>query len=136
MQSDRFLDATVSPKFNWGAAMEKVAGKATEKANKVKGTLKAKPVPLASGRLKAKVSHDETSPEDDKDKNNSNKFDWNKGLSTVGSTLATIFKKPDNITNTTVIQSPKDNEDDNTMLYVGLGGGVLLLVVLLIVFMK
>ena len=135
MQSDRFLDATVSTKFNWGAAMEKVAGKASEKANKVKGTFKAKPVPLVSGRLKAKISHDETSPEDAKDKNKSRRFDVNEGLKTVGNTLVGIFKKPDNITNTTVIQS-KDNEDDNTMLYVGIGGGVLLLVVLLIVFMK
>lgn len=135
MQSDRFLDATVSPKFNWGAAMEKVAGQATEKVNKVKGRVKySSSTPLKSRKLTARISNNGNEPEENKDK--SKKFDWNQGLSTVGSTLATIFKKPDNITNTTVIQSPKDNEDDNTMLYVGIGGGVLLLVVLLIVFMK
>lgn len=133
MQSDRFLDATVSTKFNWGKAKEKIDEKASEKVNKVKGTSKVKPVPLVSGRLKAKISHNETSPEDAKDKNKSGKIDWNKTISTVGSTLVGIFKKPDNITNTTVVQ-PK--EDDNTMLYVGIGGGVLLLVVLLFVFMK
>ena len=135
MQSDRFLDATVSPKFNWGAAMEKVAGKVKEV--KSKGTSKVKATlssPVKSMKLRAKVSNNGNEPEENKDK--SRKFDLNQGLKTVGDTLVGIFRKPDNITNTTVIQSPKDNEDDNTMLYVGIGGGVLLLVVLLIVFMK
>lgn len=73
--------------------------------------------------------------DNDTEKDKSRKFDVNEGLKTVGDTLVGIFRKPDNITNTTVIQSPKENEDGNTMLYVGLGGAALL-VVLLFVFMK
>lgn len=73
--------------------------------------------------------------DNDTEKDKSRKFDVNEGLKTVGDTLVGIFRKPDNITNTTVIQSPKENEDDNTMLYVGLGGAALL-VLLLFVFMK
>lgn len=87
---------------------------------------------MKTDRFVTMVSHKSTDPEDAEDKNKSGKIDWNKTVSTVGSTLVGIFKKPDNITNTTVIQ-PK--EDDNTMLYVGLGGAALL-VVLLFVFMK
>lgn len=62
----------------------------------------------------------------------SGKFDWNEGLKTVGDTLIGIFRKPDNITNNTITMT---EDDDNTMLYVGLGGA-LLLVVLLIVFLR
>ena len=87
---------------------------------------------MKTDRFRRIVSNKDNDTEKDKSK----KFDWNEGLSTVGSTLATIFKKPDNITNTTVIQSPQESEEDNTMLYVGIGGGALLLVVLLIVFLK
>lgn len=130
MQSDRFLDATVSPKFNWGAAMEKLSGKVKEVKSKGTSKVKATLNPVKSIKLKAKISNNGNEPEENKDK--SRKFDLNQGLKTVGDTLVGIFKKPDNITNTTVIQP----EEDNTMLYVGIGGGVLLLVVLLIVFMK
>lgn len=62
----------------------------------------------------------------------SGKFDWNEGLKTVGDTLVGIFRKPNNITNNTITMT---EDDDNTMLYVGLGGA-LLLVVLLIVFLR
>ena len=62
----------------------------------------------------------------------SGKFDWNEGLKTVGDTLIGIFRKPDNITNNTITMT---EDDDNTMLYVGLGGA-LLVVVLLIVFLR
>ena len=62
----------------------------------------------------------------------SGKFDWNEGFKTVGDTLIGIFRKPDNITNNTITMT---EDDDNTMLYVGLGGA-LLLVVLLIVFLR
>ena len=85
---------------------------------------------MKTDRFVSTISNNGTDPEaEDKDK--SKKIDWNQTFSTVGSTLAAIFKKPDNITNTTVIQP----EEDNTMLYVGIGGAALL-VVLLIVFMK
>jgi hypothetical protein len=62
----------------------------------------------------------------------SKKFNWNEALNTVGDTLSNVFGQPDtyNTYNTTV------EEEDNTMLYVGIGGVVLLVVVLLIVFMK
>ena len=55
------------------------------------------------------------------------------GLNTVGSTLSSIFKKPD--TNITYIEKEKEGDKDNTILYVGVGG-VVLLVVLLIVMLK
>jgi hypothetical protein len=64
----------------------------------------------------------------------SGKFNWNEGLKTVGDTLTGIFRKPDNIVNNTYIQDDKEDEEkDNTMLYVGIGGAVILLVVLIIV---
>lgn len=63
----------------------------------------------------------------------SRKFNWNEGLNTVGSTLSSIFKKPD--TNITYIEKEKEGDKDNTILYVGVGG-VVLLVVLLIVMLK
>lgn len=62
----------------------------------------------------------------------SKKFNWNEGLKTVGDTLTGIFRKPDNVVNNTYIQ--EDEEKDNTMLYVGIGGAVLLVV--LLIFMK
>lgn len=62
-------------------------------------------------------------------------FNLNEGLNTVGNTLSSIFGKQP-IENTTIIQeAPKPKEDDNTMLYVGLGGAALL-VILLIVFLR
>ncbi|MBR5782020.1 MAG: hypothetical protein IKY27_08600 [Bacteroidales bacterium] len=65
--------------------------------------------------------------------NVSRKLDWNEALNTVGSTISNVFGKPDtyNTYNTTV-----EEGNDNTMLYVGIGGAALLVVVLLIVFMK
>lgn len=64
----------------------------------------------------------------------SKKFNWNEGLKTVGDTLTGIFRKPDNVVNNTYIQDDKEDEEkDNTMLYVGIGGAVILLVVLIIV---
>lgn len=70
-------------------------------------------------------------------KNISKKIDWNEALNTVGNTVSNVFKKPDvyNTYNTTNNEI-KDEEKDNTMLYVGIGGAALVLVVLLIVFMK
>ena len=60
-------------------------------------------------------------------------FNLNEGLNTVGNTLSSIFGKQP-VENTTIIpEAPK--EDDNTMLYVGLGGAALL-VILLIVFLR
>lgn len=67
----------------------------------------------------------------------SKKFNWNEGLKTVGDTLTGIFRKPDNVVNNTYIQDDKKDkeaEEDNTMLYVGIGGAVLLVV--LLIFMK
>lgn len=62
-------------------------------------------------------------------------FNLNEGLNTVGNTLSSIFGKQP-IENTTIIQeAPKPKEDDNTMLYVGIGGAALL-VILLIVFLR
>ena len=87
---------------------------------------------MKTDRFVTTISNKEPEPENEAGKNKSRKFDVNEGLKTVGNTLVGIFKKPDNITNTTVIQA---KEDDNTMLYVGIGGAALL-VVLLIVFMK
>ena len=69
--------------------------------------------------------------DNDTEKEKSKKIDWNQTISTVGNTLVGIFRKPDNVTNTYIQETDKDN----TMLYVGLGGAALL-VVLLIVFMK
>lgn len=76
----------------------------------------------------AETKTTETKTEDQQ----SGKFDWNEGLKTVGDTLIGIFRKPDNITNNTITMA---DDDDNTMLYVGIGGA-LLLVVLLIVFLR
>lgn len=65
----------------------------------------------------------------------SKKFNWNEGLKTVGDTLTGIFRKPDNVVNNTYIQDDKkdkeDEEKDNTMLYVGIGGAVLLVILLI-----
>ncbi len=60
-------------------------------------------------------------------------FDLNAGLNTVGETIRSVWGKP--VENTTIIQATEE-EKDNTMLYVGIGGGALLLVGLLIVFLK
>lgn len=62
------------------------------------------------------------------------KFDPNAALNTLGETAQSIWGKP--VEHTTIIQAPEEKEKDNTMLYVGIGGGALLLVVLLIVFLK
>lgn len=62
-------------------------------------------------------------------------FNLNEGLNTLGETARSIWGKP--VENTTIIQqAPEEKEKDNTMLYVGIGGGALVLVVLLIVFLK
>lgn len=71
-------------------------------------------------------------------KNVSKKFDWNDAIKTMGDTISNVFGQPDvyntyNTTNTT--NKIKDNEGDNTMLYVGIGGAALL-VILLIVLMR
>ena len=74
-------------------------------------------------------------------KNVSKKVDWNDAIKTVGDTISNVFGQPDvyntyNTTNTTnTTNEIKDNEGDNTMLYVGIGGAALL-VILLIVFMR
>jgi hypothetical protein len=60
-------------------------------------------------------------------------FDINEGLNTLGETARSIWGKP--VENTTIIQAPEE-EKDNTMLYVGIGGGALLLVVLLFVMLR
>ena len=64
-------------------------------------------------------------------------FNLNEGLNTVGNTLSSIFGKQP-IENTTIIQpeAPNESQEDNTLLYLGLGGGALLLVILLIVFLR
>ena len=63
----------------------------------------------------------------------SKKVDWNEAFNTLGDTVSNVFGKPDtyNTYNTTVVEEEKDN----TMLYVGIGGAALL-VILLIVFMR
>lgn len=59
-------------------------------------------------------------------------FDPNNAINTLGETARSIWGKP--VENTTIIQAPE--EKDNTMLYVGIGGGALLLVVLLFVMLR
>ena len=81
---------------------------------------------MKTDRFKTTISNKDKDEEVKTDR-----FNWNEGLKTVGDTLVGIFREPDNITNTTVVQP----EEDNTMLYAGLGGAALL-VVLLIVFLK
>ena len=64
----------------------------------------------------------------------SKKFNLNEAINSVSSAIGSALKKPDtHITYNTI----KDDEEekDNTMLYVGIGGAALL-VILLIVFMK
>lgn len=63
----------------------------------------------------------------------SKKVDWNEAFNTLGDTVSNVFGKPDtyNTYNTTVMEEEKDN----TMLYVGIGGAALF-VILLIVFMR
>ena len=64
----------------------------------------------------------------------SKKFNLNEAIKDVSSAVGSALKKPDtHVTYNTI----KDDEEekDNTMLYVGIGGAALLLV-LLIVFMK
>lgn len=70
----------------------------------------------------------------DRFQRNVSAFDWNAAIDTVGNTLSNVFSKPDtyNTYNTTVTEE----DNDNTALYVGIGGAVLLVVVLLVVFMK
>lgn len=70
----------------------------------------------------------------DRFQRNVSAFDWNAAIDTVGSTISNVFSKPDtyNTYNTTVTEE----DNDNTALYVGIGGAVLLVVVLLVVFMK
>ena len=60
-------------------------------------------------------------------------FDPNNAINTLGETARSIWGKP--VENTTIIQAPEE-EKDNTMLYVGIGGGALLLVVLLFVMLR
>lgn len=60
-------------------------------------------------------------------------FNLNEGLNTLGETARSIWGKP--VEHTTIIQAP-EKEKDNTMLYVGIGGGALLLVVLLFVMLR
>ena len=69
----------------------------------------------------------------DRFQRNVSAFDWNAAIDTVGNTLSNVFSKPDtyNTYNTTVTEE----DNDNTALYVGIGGAVLLVVVL-ILFMK
>lgn len=63
----------------------------------------------------------------------SKKFNWNEGLNTVGDTLKGIFSKPDTyVTNTYIQEDKKEEEKDNTVLYVGIGGAVLLVVILVV----
>ena len=54
-------------------------------------------------------------------------FNLNEGLNTLGETARSIWGKP--VENTTIIEATEEKEKDNTMLYVGIGGGALLLVV-------
>lgn len=115
MQSKKFVDATVSPKFNWG----KIKDQAQHQVQVVKST-----AAKIKGKLKAKKITDETV---------SHKFNWNEGLSTVGDTLKGIFRKPDTYVTNTYVQP---EEEDNTMLYVGIGGAVLLVVILMVVMLK
>lgn len=70
----------------------------------------------------------------DRFQRNVSAFDWNAAIDTVGNTISNVFSKPDtyNTYNTTVTEE----DNDNTALYVGIGGAVLLVVVLLVVFMK
>ena len=70
----------------------------------------------------------------DRFQRNVSTFDWNAAIDTVGNNIINVFIKPDtyNTYNTTVTEE----DNDNTALYVGIGGAVLLVVVLLIVFMK
>lgn len=62
-------------------------------------------------------------------------FNLNEALTTIGNTASSIWGKQ-KVENTTIIQqAPKPKEDDNTMLYLGIGGAALL-VILLIVFLR
>lgn len=62
-------------------------------------------------------------------------FNLNEALTTLGNTASSIWGKQ-KVENTTIIQqAPKEDEDDNTMLYLGIGGAALL-VILLIVFLR
>lgn len=64
-------------------------------------------------------------------------FNLNEALATLGNTASSIWGKQ-KVENTTIIQQapkPKEDEDDNTMLYLGIGGAALL-VILLIVFLR
>lgn len=64
--------------------------------------------------------------------NVSGKINWNEALNTVGSTISNVFSRPDTYI---TYNTPIEEEKDNTLLYVGIGGAALL-VILLIVFMK
>lgn len=121
MQSNKLIDATVSPKFNWG----KIKDQAQHQVQVVKGKLKAKKFTDATVSNKA-------SAEDKEGRRNV----LNNLISTTGATLTGIFKKPDTYVtnNTTNTTAPK--EEDNTMLYVGIGGAVLLVVILMVVMLK
>ena len=55
------------------------------------------------------------------------------GLDTISDVLKEWFKSKQNITN---YYNTGDGKKDNTMLYVGIGGGVLLLLIILIVALK
>lgn len=61
-------------------------------------------------------------------------FNLNEGLNTIGNTISSVWGKQP-VENTTIIQADPE-EKNNTMLYLGIGGGALLLVVLLIVFLR
>lgn len=57
------------------------------------------------------------------------KFNLNEGLNTVGDTIKSVWGKPQ--TTTVIQQTPVEKEEDNTMLYVGIGGAVVLVVLLI-----
>lgn len=61
-------------------------------------------------------------------------FNLNEALTTLGNTASSIWGKQ-KVENTTIIQQAPKPEDDNTMLYLGIGGAALL-VILLIVFLR
>ena len=131
MQSNKFLDSTVSPKFNWGKIKDQAQHQiqvVKSTASKVKGKLKAKGKPEAKKFSDATVSN-KASAEDKEGRRNV----LNNLISTTGATLTGIFKKPDTyVTNNTT----NTVEEDNTMLYVGIGGAALLVVILIVVMLK
>lgn len=149
MQSKKFVDGTVSPKLNFRALAEKVIEKNKSVIKKLgKNKNKVKPVEAVAvkgkltafkskGKLKSTAVSNKASAEDKEGRRNV----LNNLISTAGTTLTGIFKKPDTyVTNNTTMAAPSGNEDnkekDNTMLYAGIGGAVLLVVILLVMLKK